>query len=93
MVCCLESSNHQLNHPFCLTFLCLQVRAETLKFKEEGVFAVVKDVFLPWYNAYRCGALSCRCVGLGEEAQAGLAGGDDCPGTARPGAGAEWIGA
>ncbi len=32
---------------------CLQVRAETLKFKEEGVFSVVKDVFLPWYNAYR----------------------------------------
>ncbi|KAK9804719.1 hypothetical protein WJX72_001779 [[Myrmecia] bisecta] len=29
------------------------VRAETLKFKKEGVFAVVKDVFLPWYNAYR----------------------------------------
>ncbi|KAG2485316.1 hypothetical protein HYH03_015989 [Edaphochlamys debaryana] len=29
------------------------VRAETLRFKEEGVFAVVKDVFLPWYNAYR----------------------------------------
>ena len=29
------------------------MRAETLKFKEEGVFAVVKDVFLPWYNAYR----------------------------------------
>ncbi|KAI3433769.1 hypothetical protein D9Q98_003575 [Chlorella vulgaris] len=29
------------------------VRAETLKFKEEGVFSVVKDVFLPWYNAYR----------------------------------------
>ena len=29
------------------------VRAESLKFKEEGVFAVVKDVFLPWYNAYR----------------------------------------
>lgn len=29
------------------------VRAEPLKFKEEGVFAVVKDVFLPWYNAYR----------------------------------------
>lgn len=29
------------------------VRAEELKFKEEGVFAVVKDVFLPWYNAYR----------------------------------------
>lgn len=30
------------------------VRAETLRFKEEGVFGVVKDVFLPWYNAYRC---------------------------------------
>lgn len=29
------------------------VRAESLKFKEEGVFAVVKDVFLPWYNAFR----------------------------------------
>jgi isoleucyl-tRNA synthetase len=29
------------------------VRAETLKFKEEGVFGVVKEVFLPWYNAYR----------------------------------------
>lgn len=29
------------------------VRAESLKFVEAGVFAVVKDVFLPWYNAYR----------------------------------------
>ena len=29
------------------------VRAEPLRFKEEGVFAVLKDVFLPWYNAYR----------------------------------------
>ena len=29
------------------------VRAETLRFKEDGVFRVVKDVFLPWYNAYR----------------------------------------
>ncbi|KAJ6733865.1 hypothetical protein OIU74_005623 [Salix koriyanagi] len=29
------------------------VRAETLRFKKEGVFNVVKDVFLPWYNAYR----------------------------------------
>lgn len=29
------------------------VRGETLRFKEDGVFAVVKDVFLPWYNAYR----------------------------------------
>ncbi|KAJ4723257.1 Isoleucine--tRNA ligase, cytoplasmic [Melia azedarach] len=29
------------------------VRAEPLRFKKEGVFGVVKDVFLPWYNAYR----------------------------------------
>ncbi|CAN6702394.1 unnamed protein product [Malus baccata var. baccata] len=29
------------------------VRAETLRFKKEGIFGVVKDVFLPWYNAYR----------------------------------------
>ncbi|KAJ0018057.1 hypothetical protein Pint_11195 [Pistacia integerrima] len=28
------------------------VRAETLRFKR-GVFSVVRDVFLPWYNAYR----------------------------------------
>jgi isoleucyl-tRNA synthetase len=29
------------------------VRAETLRFQESGVKDVVKDVFLPWYNAYR----------------------------------------
>jgi len=29
------------------------VRAEPLKFKEEGVKDVVKDVFLPWFNVYR----------------------------------------
>jgi len=29
------------------------VRAESLRFEEAGVFAIVKDVFLPWYNAYR----------------------------------------
>ena len=29
------------------------VKAETLKFKEDGVKNVLKDVFLPWYNAYR----------------------------------------
>uniref|UniRef100_A0A8C1HMG0 isoleucine--tRNA ligase n=1 Tax=Cyprinus carpio carpio TaxID=630221 RepID=A0A8C1HMG0_CYPCA len=28
-------------------------RAENLRFKEEGVRDVLKDVFLPWYNAYR----------------------------------------
>lgn len=29
------------------------VRAEPLRFKEDGVKGVVKDVFLPWYNVYR----------------------------------------
>ena len=29
------------------------VRAESLKFKEEGVLGVVKEVFLPLYNAFR----------------------------------------
>ncbi|GJW49295.1 isoleucine--tRNA ligase, cytoplasmic [Tanacetum coccineum] len=29
------------------------VRAEPLRFKEKGVYGVVKDVLLPWYNAYR----------------------------------------
>ncbi|KAF9611942.1 hypothetical protein IFM89_037162 [Coptis chinensis] len=29
------------------------VRAEQLHFKGEGVYSVVKNVFLPWYNAYR----------------------------------------
>ncbi|XP_004870143.1 isoleucine--tRNA ligase, cytoplasmic isoform X3 [Heterocephalus glaber] len=29
------------------------VRAENLRFKEEGVRNVLKDVLLPWYNAYR----------------------------------------
>uniref|UniRef100_A0A1J3JXX8 isoleucine--tRNA ligase n=1 Tax=Noccaea caerulescens TaxID=107243 RepID=A0A1J3JXX8_NOCCA len=29
------------------------VRGEPLRFKKEGVLGVVKDVFLPWYNAYR----------------------------------------
>ena len=29
------------------------VRAETLNMKEEGVKAVIRDVLLPWYNAYR----------------------------------------
>lgn len=29
------------------------VRAESLKFKEEGVRNIVRDVMLPWYNAYR----------------------------------------
>jgi isoleucyl-tRNA synthetase len=29
------------------------VRAESLKFRESGVLSVVKEVFLPWYNAFR----------------------------------------
>lgn len=29
------------------------MRAENLRFKEEGVRDVLKDVLLPWYNAYR----------------------------------------
>uniref|UniRef100_A0A8C2USK6 Isoleucine--tRNA ligase, cytoplasmic n=1 Tax=Chinchilla lanigera TaxID=34839 RepID=A0A8C2USK6_CHILA len=29
------------------------VRAENLRFKEEGVRDVLKDVLIPWYNAYR----------------------------------------
>ena len=29
------------------------VRAESLKFREKGVLGVVKEVFLPWYNAFR----------------------------------------
>ena len=29
------------------------VRGEDMKFREEGVRDVVKDVFLPWFNAYR----------------------------------------
>lgn len=29
------------------------VRAEEMCFNEKGVFAVKKDIFLPWYNAYK----------------------------------------
>lgn len=29
------------------------VRAETLNFKATGVKAVIRDILLPWYNAYR----------------------------------------
>ena len=29
------------------------VRAEPLKFKKEGVKGVVRDVFLPWFHAFR----------------------------------------
>jgi isoleucyl-tRNA synthetase len=29
------------------------VRAESLKFQEKGVRDIIKDVMLPWFNAYR----------------------------------------
>ena len=29
------------------------VRAEPLKFSAEGVKTIVRDIFLPWFNAYR----------------------------------------
>ena len=38
------------------------VRAESLKFKEEGVQATVREVLLPWFNAFR---FFVQQVGLG----------------------------
>lgn len=35
------------------------VRAEDLPFREDGVKQVLKDVFLPWYHAYRNFVQSC----------------------------------
>jgi isoleucyl-tRNA synthetase len=29
------------------------VRAEPLKFQEDGVLRVVKEVFMPWFNVFR----------------------------------------
>lgn len=44
------------------------VKAETLRFKEDGVFSVVKDVLLPWYNAYfmltQCATRLCKEEGV-----------------------------
>jgi isoleucyl-tRNA synthetase len=39
----------------CRLYLCNSpvVRAEPLKFSEVGVKGIVRDVFLPWFNAYR----------------------------------------
>jgi len=39
----------------CRLYLCNSpvVRAESLQFKEQGVKAVVREIFLPWFNAYR----------------------------------------
>lgn len=36
------------------------VRAEPLKFREEGVSNVLKDVLKPWYNAYRFCVENCH---------------------------------
>lgn len=41
------------------------VRAENLRFREEGVHDILKDVFLPWFNAYRF--LVQNIVGFEEE--------------------------
>ncbi len=39
----------------CRLYLCNSpaVKAEPVKFKEDGVMEIVKQVFLPWFNAYR----------------------------------------
>lgn len=44
-----------INYYYSRMYLCNSpaVRADSLRFKEEGVERVLKDVFLPWYNAYR----------------------------------------
>jgi isoleucyl-tRNA synthetase len=36
------------------------VKAESLKFREEGVSNVIKDVLKPWYNAYRFCVENCK---------------------------------
>lgn len=37
------------------------VRAENLRFKEEGVKEILKDLFLPWYNAFRFFIQNIQC--------------------------------
>lgn len=39
----------------CRLYLCNSpvVRAEPLRFAAEGVRTIVRDIFLPWFNAYR----------------------------------------
>ena len=39
----------------CRLYLCNSpvVRAEQLRFEETGVKAVVREIFLPWFNSYR----------------------------------------
>ena len=45
MLCILYVRLYLINSPV--------VRAESLKFQENGVKDIIKDVFLPWFNAYR----------------------------------------
>ena len=47
--------SHSFGAYACRLYLCNSpvVRAEPLKFSSEGVKGIVRDVFLPWYNAYR----------------------------------------
>lgn len=47
------------------------VRAEPLRFQRDGVFAVVKDLFLKWYNAYRFLVQSTRRFEVEHSAGAG----------------------
>ena len=46
---------HNFGADACRLYLCSSpvMRAEPLKFLEEGVKNIVKDVFLPFFNAYR----------------------------------------
>jgi isoleucyl-tRNA synthetase len=46
------------------------VRAETLNFKEAGVKEIVKNVFLPWYNAFRFFVQSANRLEMDEGAAA-----------------------
>ena len=51
------------------------VRAQDLAFKEAGVKGVVRDVLLPWYNAYRFFVQSARRYGTALAALAIVDGG------------------
>lgn len=46
---------HTFGADACRLYLCNSpvVRAEPLKFSQDGVKGIVRDVFLPWFNAYR----------------------------------------
>jgi len=46
---------HEFGADACRLYLTSSpaVRADDLKFQKSGVFDIVKDIFLPWYNAYR----------------------------------------